>query len=581
MASVRENGGTLDQRVERLERMVADLQRALHGQSGAGAPPSAASPARVEAVSAAGPRPAKAERGEPAAAWRVRMWDSEMWLNKLGVALVLFGVTFLFKYSIEQGWLTPAVRVGFGLLVGATMLAAGLRLPERQRSLARVLAGGGIAVFYIAGFAAFQLYSLVGYGTAFAFMVAVTGAAFFLALREDAPVLSLIGVKGALGTPFLLYGSRGDFTWLVAYTCLVVAAAIALFVRRGWRSVLWTAFAGGWAVLGIAWYTDVASTPVAWSGDRVLLQAAAIAVWAMFALVPPAWEARRGMLRHADGAPNGPGTAIPAPLRAHLFLLAALTALAGVGSVALASPLGVRSWGWLAIAAAVGYCAVAAKLYRARPELAAAHLMAAALLLPIGATAALSGERLLLVLAAEAAALHLLAHRARVPGAARLAHLLFAVVAAWTVFRLQAWGIAGTPRALADLATAALALAAAGWLAAPRERVFYRLAVHAALLAWLWRELAPLAGGAAYVSVAWSTYAVALLSAGLWLRLDLVQRTGLATLLVVVAKLFVVDLAALDAIWRIVLFLGIGAGFLLISFLLQGLWEQRARIAGR
>ena len=56
------------------------------------------------------------------------------------------------------------------------------------------------------------------------------------------------------------------------------------------------------------------------------------------------------------------------------------------------------------------------------------------------------------------------------------------------------------------------------------------------------------------------------------------ERTAIATLLVVVAKLFLVDLAALEALFRVVLFLGFGSVFLLLSYLLQDWWKgERAR----
>jgi uncharacterized membrane protein len=45
---------------------------------------------------------------------------------------------------------------------------------------------------------------------------------------------------------------------------------------------------------------------------------------------------------------------------------------------------------------------------------------------------------------------------------------------------------------------------------------------------------------------------------------------GLATLLLVVIKLFLIDLSAVSAIWRIVLFLGFGALFLVVSYFFQG-----------
>ncbi len=103
----------------------------------------------------------------------------------------------------------------------------------------------------------------------------------------------------------------------------------------------------------------------------------------------------------------------------------------------------------------------------------------------------------------------------------------------------------------------------------------YRLLIHVAFLAWLWRELSALDNGNGYVTVAWGLYAIALLVTGV--RLDrnrLLMYTGIATLFLVVAKLFLVDLALVDTIWRILLFLGFGGLFLVISYYLQNLMRR-------
>ncbi|HEU0054600.1 MAG TPA: DUF2339 domain-containing protein, partial [Longimicrobium sp.] len=105
--STRDDDASMRARVERLERQVEELQRQLAASSAARPRDPAASP---RAILGANGRPhARRERVFP----RVR-WESELWLNRLGIGMVLLGVALLFRYSIEQGWLTPAVRVGFG-----------------------------------------------------------------------------------------------------------------------------------------------------------------------------------------------------------------------------------------------------------------------------------------------------------------------------------------------------------------------------------------------------------------------------------------------------------------------------------
>ncbi len=46
---------------------------------------------------------------------------SEYWLSRIGIGLVLFGVAFLFKYAVEQGWLVPGLLVYLGIALGITL----------------------------------------------------------------------------------------------------------------------------------------------------------------------------------------------------------------------------------------------------------------------------------------------------------------------------------------------------------------------------------------------------------------------------------------------------------------------------
>jgi hypothetical protein len=128
--------------------------------------------------------------------------SGEWWLNKLGIGLLLFGVAFLFVYSVERGWIGPWMRVGFGAAIGAALLAVGLRVYERRPAFSQVLLGGSVGAFYITGFAAFQLYSLVAYPVTFGYMVSVTALAFLLSLRQEGVPLSLIGALGGSARRF-------------------------------------------------------------------------------------------------------------------------------------------------------------------------------------------------------------------------------------------------------------------------------------------------------------------------------------------------------------------------------------------
>lgn len=136
-------------------------------------------------------------------------------------------------------------------------------------------------------------------------------------------------------------------------------------------------------------------------------------------------------------------------------------------------------------------------------------------------------------------------------------------------------------RGLSDLAAIALVLVATLAGTSRRVMVLCRLAAHVALLAWLWRELGLIPGGEPYVTIAWGLYAAGLLIAGLRLDGAALMRTGMATLFLVVGKLFLFDLAGVEAVWRILLFLGFGGLFLVLSYYLQSLWRPKALEAAR
>jgi uncharacterized membrane protein len=53
------------------------------------------------------------------------------------------------------------------------------------------------------------------------------------------------------------------------------------------------------------------------------------------------------------------------------------------------------------------------------------------------------------------------------------------------------------------------------------------------------------------------------------------ERAALAVLLATVAKLFLVDLARLEPLFRVLLFLGFGGVFLYLSYALSAGWRER------
>lgn len=498
----------------------------------------------------------------------------EWWLNKVGIGLLLLGVAFLFVYSVERGWIGPWARVGVGAAIGASLVAVGMRVYEDRRAFSQALLGGGIGALYITVFAAFQMYALLSYPVAFSLMVAVTLLAVGFSLRQDGVALSLIGVIGGLGTPFLLHTDSGTLGGLVLYTCLILAGMGAVYLRKEWVSLLAVSFVGGWMVFLVGYaegYLFATETPL---DDRVVFQTGVAIAWLLFWLLPTAREILRG--REAGRVTT------------HLFIVS--TPLVSFGFTALIWELAARDLGWISLSAAALYALVALSLRSLRGrsnDLSYTHASVALLFLTLTAVLMLRGDALLFTLAAEAAVLHYVSRRFSDTAISVEAHLLFFVAAIWLALRLAFGtfdGLLGAEgpavfnaRALVDLLVIGLAFGVSPLVLPRNAGAVYRVAAHAAILGWLWRELSVLPGGEAYVTIAWGLYAAGLLIAGLRLDRSSAIRGGMATLFLVVAKLFLVDLAEVEAFWRVLLFLGFGVLFLTLSYYLRVLWRPGDR----
>jgi len=582
-----EGADDLSSRVEELERALTEQRRRLDRmqaelravRSALDDRPTAAEPDEDEAPTgdASAHDGGRPPRTRSSRLRRLVSWAnlrSEDWLNYVGIGLFLFGVAFLLRYTVEQGWLGPAVRVGGGLGLGAGLLGAGLRL-SGQRRLRQVLLGGSGATFYATVFAAHHLYGMLSPPAAFAAMTTVTLATALLAVRAEAPVLAIVGVLGGLGTPFLLYSEEGGLLGLSLYLCLVLAGACAVFWIRGWRSLLYTTMAGGWA----AFFVTVVRTAVAdpTPPNRWALQVGIGSAWLLLAGTPVLRA-----LAHRRAPDRWPVVPLPRWIRlllgkdrsAHVLIPVSPFLALACTRLLWTAPDGT----WLLVAGlgATVYTGAALGLRRASlPDYAPHHGLVAAVLAAYGLAEALGGAAMLVAWSVEAVLLLALAQHFGETTLRRTGHALFAVVATGLAFRLSGEANRGRPLvssgALSELVVLGLGAVASAVVDSRGLRWAYRGGALTGWLGWTLHELAPLPDGQAYVSLLWGLTVAALLVAGARTDRRSLQIAGLAVLVAFVGKLFLVDLASLPPLWRIALFLGFGGVFLGISYLLPGL----------
>ncbi len=553
----------LQNRIERLESRVKELENELK-QTGQG---KIASKKQKE----------QAVQGSKDSSWDA-LQLGEKWLNNIGIALLLIGIVFLFKYSIDQGWLIPEVRSAVGLISGILLLGFGLRMDETLNPFRQMVMGGGIAAFYITGFATFQLFTFMPSTIVWLFMIAVTVLSFLLSLQQDEAILAVIGTLGALGTPFMLYSGDGEIVGLMVYFAMIIGPASILYIRKEWQSLLWSITVGGLLVLAAAIITNLVGTDDITSFERWMMLGGII-VWILASwLVPVFKEMRESLILEVNNVLGSSDEGIGSSI--HIMAL-------GVPVIGVLLSAGVWEWtmneaGMASMVMAVlgGGGFYSFSKTQKLPGLASTHAFLGLVLLTAGLFLILEGNVLFAVFIVELIALRYLAHHSGDKKISIASHLLFGITVWWLINRLQMSGETAYLLNLSTLSELTLILAGGLWIPQYLHRNdsqnIYQVLSHLLLLYWLYQKLILFENGQAWISLAWGLYAILLIVLGLVRFGKEIRMAGLVTMLVVVIKLFLVDLAQLQAIWRILLFMGFGSVLLLVGYLIQSKFLERS-----
>lgn len=225
-------------------------------------------------------------------------------LNRIGAFALILGMGFFLKYAFDNNWINETMRVVIGLLVGAVLLAGGERAKHKGLPIfAHGLVGAGLAILYLAVYAAYNFYQLVPQPVALGAMSLVTILAFVQALRFNALSISLLGWAGGFLTPFLLSSDQASAVGLFTYILLLDLGLLAVVFKRDSWIVLELLTRGATYVVYVTWY--ITSYTSAEFGVAVLFLTL---FWALFFLLHVMHGLRKGIayieLRHLGAVVN-------------------------------------------------------------------------------------------------------------------------------------------------------------------------------------------------------------------------------------------------------------------------------------
>lgn len=165
------------------------------------------------------------------------------WLLRVGVLILVTGIGFFLKYSIDNGLLGEQARVALSVLAGVGMIIGGVRLVGGKYHLfSQGLLGGGIAVLYFSVFAAHSFYYLLEAYPTFALMILVTACAATLAIRLDSMLVAIFAIIGGYCTPILLSTGQVNFSGLFSYMLLLGVGILAINWYKQWHLLNFLSF---------------------------------------------------------------------------------------------------------------------------------------------------------------------------------------------------------------------------------------------------------------------------------------------------------------------------------------------------
>lgn len=167
-------------------------------------------------------------------------------LNKVGIAVLVLGIGFGTKYSIDHGLIDPLTRIVLGYLSGIALLGIAMRLRTSHEAFSAVLLSGGMAVLYFITYAAYSFYGLIPQLPAFILMVLFTFFTVFASLRYDVEVIAIIGLVGAYAVPILLSDGSGRVVILFSYMTVINTGILSLAFRKYWKRLYYISFILTW-----------------------------------------------------------------------------------------------------------------------------------------------------------------------------------------------------------------------------------------------------------------------------------------------------------------------------------------------
>ena len=175
-------------------------------------------------------------------------------INKIGILILVLGISFFVKFAIDKDWINEPARVGIGMLCGGLVMAVAHKLKKNYAAFSSVLVAGAISIFYFTIAIAFHEYQLFSQTVAFAIMTVITIFSVLVSVSYNRQELAVLSLIGGFAVPFIISTGAGNYVVLFSYIALLNTGILGIAYFKKWRIVTILAFIFT-SLLFVSWYT--------------------------------------------------------------------------------------------------------------------------------------------------------------------------------------------------------------------------------------------------------------------------------------------------------------------------------------
>ncbi|MED0672225.1 DUF2339 domain-containing protein [Aneurinibacillus aneurinilyticus] len=156
-----------------------------------------------------------------------------IWLPRIFIVVLLLGVIWAFKVSIDKGLITEPVRVLLGFFASGAFLWLGDKQVKQQRhALGQVLLGGAVCLTMLTTFAMHALYDFIPALPAFLLNVVWIAGGMYLAYRYRSEALAILASLAGCLVPFLVESQEPSAWLFVGYEVVLYGGFLYFALHR-------------------------------------------------------------------------------------------------------------------------------------------------------------------------------------------------------------------------------------------------------------------------------------------------------------------------------------------------------------